>query len=115
MNNSYLTGKDNYPKSIDTALTMLTHYQDHRSHSKVGDSSDDNRGNTTEASFVQVPFLCHCCGKEGHTAIDCKQKKCIPQKDWVINKVLQAYNNAQHNADNSASDETGTRCPNWSG
>ena len=41
LNNSYLAGKDNYPKSVDTALTMLTHYQDHRSHLKVADSSDD--------------------------------------------------------------------------
>ena len=65
LNNSYLASTDNYPASVDTVLTMMTHYQNHASHLVVGDSLNPDRGTVTETSFTQRAPTCFCCGKIG--------------------------------------------------
>ena len=49
LNNSYLAQKDNYPRMLESMLTLLSHYQDHRGSAK---SVGGNEG-STETSFAQ--------------------------------------------------------------
>ena len=72
MNNNYLAKKDEYPKSIESALELLRHYKDHQSGgSKGGDSKP-----MTETSFAQyqewlAKTNCHECGQLGHIKKNC--------------------------------------------
>ena len=75
LNNSYLAKKDNYPRSLDATLTLLSHFQDHRDAggrtvkvTNVGEGGG-------EASFMQSgrrsTIKCFLCKQPGHVKRDC--------------------------------------------
>jgi hypothetical protein len=69
LNNSYLAKKDNYPESMESTLTLLTHYQDGSS----GKTVDGNDGQQA-TSFAQKKLMkikCYLCKKMGHYKKDC--------------------------------------------
>ena len=74
LNNSYLAKKDNYPTSISDVLTLLSHYQDHKTGvHNVGNSEDSFR----ETSFAQrqskrlSKVRCYECNELGHIKPNC--------------------------------------------
>jgi hypothetical protein len=80
LNNSYLTGNDQYPVSLDGTLTLLLHYQGHRG----GEHMDESRNVSRETSFAQRKprkaqqlawIRCWNCNEYGHYQSDCLQKK----------------------------------------
>jgi hypothetical protein len=84
-NNSCVAGIDNYPKSLQATLTLLSNYQD--SKSGLGKSSD-GKGSELGASFAQKgkrdlsKIQCHSCKEYGHYANNCpNQKKLLAQTD----------------------------------
>jgi Zinc knuckle len=69
LNNAYLAKKDNYPESIESTLTLLTHYQD----GTIGKTVDGNDGQQA-TSFAQKKLdkiRCYLCKKTGHYKKDC--------------------------------------------
>ena len=72
LNNSYLAEKDNYPRSLEATLKLLSHYQDHT----VGDHKGG--GNNSEGTaFAQKEkrklskVRCYGCKELGHYKRDC--------------------------------------------
>jgi hypothetical protein len=66
LNNAYVVGQNNYPKTVESSVTMLSHYMnDKRVH-----MTDEDKGQTDQKSFMRkhhnkhVP--CYKCGKKGH-------------------------------------------------
>ena len=108
LNNNFLAGKDNYPESIDSTLTLLSDYQDH---SSAAGLNVGNGEGVFETSFAQYQkrklkntkqasrVTCFDCGERGHVKKDCPNKK----------------NHMQQDDDDSDEDSTGSRCPGWSG
>ena len=84
LNNTFLAGNDQYPVSIDDTLTLLSHYQDHRS---GGRQNSGNEGGKTETSFAQASkqlgrIRCFLCNEFGHVKKDCPRlnKKKVMQQ-----------------------------------
>jgi hypothetical protein len=66
LNNAYVAGQNNYPKTVDNAVTMLSHYM----HDKGVHMTDADKGQATLTSFMQKHknVTCYRCGKKGHYA-----------------------------------------------
>jgi len=73
LNNAYLSGKDNYPESIESTLTLLTHYQDHKS----GGQNAGENDNQLTANFAQGNRRVRCfeCNQFGHFRRDCPRRR----------------------------------------
>jgi Zinc knuckle len=72
LHNQYLGGKDNYPESLDSAMTLLTHYQDR----KCGAGKPvSNNNNVVGTSFAQAQSMskvrCYECNGYGHMRRNC--------------------------------------------
>jgi len=78
LNNSYLSGNDKYPKTIDEALSLMMHYQDGKGkkNSETMISRDEEQipasGHATSFAQVVEKRTCFKCGKKGHIARNCK-------------------------------------------
>ena len=57
------------------------------------------------AQNSHADLTCHCCGKTGHIAPNCKDKNRIDRKDWWINSVVQAHQAAEAENDSDQSEE----------
>ena len=83
LNNAYLTGTDNYPKTVQQAVTALTNYQD--GEQKPSASRNVERtggsGGPLETSFAQTSGRalrrrrCFECGDPTHVARSCPQRR----------------------------------------
>jgi Zinc knuckle len=73
LNNAYLAKNDKYPKSVESTLTLLSHYQDRRSDGKRGEGGSM----ALETSFAQRQVTklgkirCFNCNEYGHMKRDC--------------------------------------------
>jgi predicted secreted protein len=66
LNNAYVAGQNNYPKTVESAVTMLSHYMT----GKGVHMTDEDLGQATLTlmSFKQKHknVTCYRCGKKGH-------------------------------------------------
>jgi Zinc knuckle len=74
LNNAYLAKKDNYPESMESTLTLLTHYQD-GSNGKTVDGGNDGQLATSFAQKKLQKIRCYLCKKTGHYKKDCPDRQ----------------------------------------
>jgi hypothetical protein len=69
LNNAYMAGQNNYPKTVESAVTMLSHYVN----DKGVHGTDEDKGQAALTSFMQKHknVMCYKCGKKGHYANKC--------------------------------------------
>jgi hypothetical protein len=70
LNNAYVAGQNNYPKMVESAVTMLSHYMNNNG-IYMADHAD--KGQATLTSFMQKQknVTCYRCGKKGQYANKC--------------------------------------------
>jgi hypothetical protein len=63
LNSAYAAGQNNYPKTVESAVTMLSHYMN----DKGVHVTDEDKGHGTLTSFMQKHknVTCYKCGKKG--------------------------------------------------
>jgi hypothetical protein len=66
LNNTHVAGQNKYPKTVESAVTMLAHYMNN----KGVHMTDVDKGQTDRKSFMQKHknVMCYKCGKKGHYA-----------------------------------------------
>jgi hypothetical protein len=67
LNNTYVAEQNNYPKTVESGVTMLSHYMN----DKGVYVADEDKGQATLTSFMQKhknAVTCYKCGKKGHYA-----------------------------------------------
>jgi hypothetical protein len=64
LNNVYVAEQNNYPKTVESAMTMLSHYMNN----KVLHMTDEDKGQTDQKSFMQKHknVTCYKCSRKGH-------------------------------------------------
>jgi hypothetical protein len=63
LNNAYVAGQSNYPKMVESSMTMPSHYMN----DKGVHMADGDKGQMALKSFMQN-LMCFRCGKKGHYA-----------------------------------------------
>jgi hypothetical protein len=69
LNNAYVAGQNNYPKMVESAVTMPSHYMN----DKGVHMTDEDKGQTDQKRFMQKrkSVTCCKCGKKAHYANKC--------------------------------------------
>jgi hypothetical protein len=69
LNNAYVAGQNNYPKTVESAVTMLSHYMN----DKGVHMADEGKVQTALKRFMQKHknVTCYRCGKKGHYTNKC--------------------------------------------
>jgi hypothetical protein len=69
LNKAYVAGQKDYPKTVESAVTMLSYYMN----DKGVHVTDEDKGQATLTSFMQKRknVTCYECGKKGHYANKC--------------------------------------------
>jgi hypothetical protein len=67
LNNAYVAGQKNYPKRVESAVTMLAHYMN----DKEVHVTDEDKGQVTSFMQKHKNVACYKCGRKGHYANKC--------------------------------------------
>jgi hypothetical protein len=69
LNNAYVVGQNNYPRTVESSVTMLSHYMN----DKTVHMTDEDKGQTDQKSFMRKHknVTCYKCGKKGHYVNKC--------------------------------------------
>jgi hypothetical protein len=61
LNNAYVAGQNNYPKMVESAVAMLSHYMN----GKGVHMTDEDKGQATLTSFMQkhTNMVCYKCAR----------------------------------------------------
>jgi ribosomal protein S27AE len=69
LNNADVAGQNNYPKTVESAVTMFSHYMNDKGVHMTG----EDKGQTDQKSFMQKhkDVTRYKCGKKGHYTNKC--------------------------------------------
>ncbi len=119
LSSDYSLGSDNYPRTIALATDAMSNHpldpkyfenkkkrvDKARADRNRDRSSRTSESQATDTSFAQrTPFICHCCGKEGHGSNTCSKRNTIPRDQWYINQAIQHMQDAQSEEDTNDTD-----------
>jgi hypothetical protein len=92
LNNAYVAAQNNYPKTVEGAVTILSHYMNNEG----VHMTDKDKGQTNQKSFMQKHnnVTCYKCGKKSHYANKC------PSGDSNDNDEMSIRSNLLSNRSN---------------
>jgi hypothetical protein len=69
LNNAYVAGQSNYPKTVESTVTISSHYMNN----KGVHMTNEDEGQTNQKSSMQKhkKVMCYKCGKKGHYSNKC--------------------------------------------
>jgi hypothetical protein len=74
-----------------------------RNREKANAPKEEEQAKMTSFAQKKDFWICHCCGKKGHTSPHCRLHDTIPKKDWHFNKALQNYQEETDDGTNTQS------------
>jgi hypothetical protein len=114
LTSQFSLGQDQYPKTIQAALDMLTNHRMNKTYydnqlKRNLDRSDkeqptsSNNEDAKASSFVQQgrEMTCYRCGKKGHLSPDCEKKDTIPREQWHVTRAMQNLQDTNHENDDN--------------